>query len=150
MTLLTLCKELGLMAKAQHLINFSAAGSSLGEINPLSVDWYPLFYIIPAGTHTVQANTTKFDVVLYYIDRLLEDNSNTIDIFSSSIENLKNILIGARDIPGVADVEDTYTIRNFMPEKLNDRVAGAYAQVRITCENETVCFVEPEETMPDV
>lgn len=150
MTLLTLCKELGEMAKAQHLINFSAAGSSLGEINPLSVDWYPLFYIIPAGTHTVQANTTKFDVVLYYIDRLLEDNSNTIDIFSSSIENLKNILIGARDIPGVADVEDTYTIRNFMPEKLNDRVAGAYAQVRITCENETVCFVEPEETNPDV
>lgn len=144
MTLLTLCKELGEMAKAQHLINFSAAGSSLGEINPLSVDWYPLFYIIPAGTHTVQANTTKFDVVLYYIDRLLEDNSNTIDIFSSSIENLKNILIGARDIPGVADVEDTYTIRNFMPEKLNDRVAGAYAQVRITCENETVCFVEPD------
>lgn len=150
MTLLTLCKELGEMAKAQHLINFSAAGSSLGEINPLSVDWYPLFYIIPAGTHTVQANTTKFDVVLYYIDRLLEDNSNTIDIFSSSIENLKNILIGARSIPGVADVEDTYTIRNFMPEKLNDRVAGAYAQVRITCENESTCFVEPEETNPDV
>ena len=150
MNLQELCKALGEMAKAQELVQFSAAGSSLGEINPLSVDWYPLFYIIPAGTHNVQANTTKFDLVLYYIDRLLEDNSNTIDIFSSSIENLKNILIGARDIPGVADVEDTYTIRNFMPEKLNDRVAGAYAQVRITCENESTCFVEPEETMPDV
>lgn len=144
MTLFELMKQIGEMAKAQRLVNYSAGGSSLGEINPLSVDWYPLFYIIPAGTHTVQANTTKFDLVLYYIDRLLEDNSNTIDIFSSSIENLKNILIGARSIPGVVDVEDTYTIRNFMPEKLNDRVAGAYAQVRITCENETVCFVEPD------
>ena len=144
MNLQELCKELGEMAKAQELVNFSAAGASLAEINPLQVDWYPLFFIIPSGTHTVQANTTKFDLVLYYIDRLLEDNSNTIDIFSSSIENLKNILIGARSIPGVADVEDTYTIRNFMPEKLNDRVAGAYAQVRITCENETVCFVEPD------
>lgn len=144
MNLQELCKELGEMAKAQELVDFSAAGSSLGEINPLSINYYPLFFIIPSGTHTVQANTTKFDLVLYYIDRLLEDNSNTIDIFSSSIENLKNILIGARAIPGVVDVEDTYTIRNFMPEKLNDRVAGAYAQVRITCENETVCFVEPD------
>ena len=150
MNLQELCRSLGEMAKAQELVQFSAAGASLGEINPLQVNYYPLFFIIPSGTHNVQANTTKFDLVLYYIDRLLEDNSNTIDIFSSSIENLKNILIGARDIPGVADVEDTYTIRNFMPEKLNDRVAGAYAQVRITCENETVCFVEPEETMPDV
>lgn len=142
MNLLELCKELGEMAKAQELVNYSAAGSSLGEINPLSVDFYPLFYIIPSGTHTVYDDTTKYDLTLYYVDRLLEDNTNTIDIFSSAIENLKNILIGARDIPGVVDVEDTYTIRNFMPEKLNDRLAGAYAQVRITCENETVCFEE--------
>ena len=150
MNLQELCKELGEMAKAQELVQFSAAGASLAEINPLQVNYYPLFYIIPSGTHTVKDDTTRYDLTLYYIARLLEDNSNTIDIFSSSIENLKNILIGARDIPGVADVEDTYTIRNFMPEKLNDRVAGAYAQVRITCENESTCFVEPEQTMSDV
>lgn len=142
MNLFELCKELGEMAKAQELVNFSAAGSSLGEINPLTLDSYPLFFIIPSGTHTVQQDTTRFDLTLYYIDRLLEDNSNTIDIFSSSIENLKNILIGARDIPGVVDVENVYTIRNFMPEKLNDRLAGAYANVRITVANDTICYVE--------
>lgn len=140
MTLQQICKELGEMAKAQELVNFSAAGSSLGEINPLQIDFYPLFFIIPSGSHTVMENTTRYDLTLYYVDRLLEDNTNTIDIFSSAIENLKNILIGARSIPGVVDVEDTYTIRNFLPEKLNDRLAGAYAQVRITCENDTVCM----------
>lgn len=145
MNLQELCKKLGEMAEAQELVNFSAAGASLGELNPLQVDWYPLFFIIPSGTHTVKDDTTRYDLTLYYIDRLLEDNTNTIDIFSSSIENLKNILIGARSIPGVVDVEDTYTIRNFMPEKMNDRVAGAYAQVRITCENATVCFIEGED-----
>ena len=145
MNLFELCKELGEMAKAQELVNFSAAGSSLAEINPMEVDYYPLFFIIPSGTHTVYENTTRFDLTLYYVERLLEDNTNTIDIFSSAIENLKNILNGARDIPGVVSVDDTYTIRNFMPEKLNDRLAGAYAQVRITVANETVCFVEPEE-----
>ena len=133
------------MAKAQELVNFSAAGASLGEINPLNVDWYPLFFIIPSGTHTVTDDTTRYDLTLYYIDRLLEDNTNTIDIFSSAIENLKNILTGARSIPGVVNVEDTYTIRNFMPEKMNDRVAGAYAQVRISVENDSVCFVPGEE-----
>lgn len=145
MNLQELCKKLGEMAEAQELVNFSAAGASLGELNPLQVEWYPLFFIIPSGTHTVKDDTTRYDLTLYYIDRLLEDNTNTIDIFSSSIENLKNILIGARSIPGVVDVEDTYTIRNFMPEKMNDRVAGAYAQVHITCENATVCFIEGED-----
>ena len=130
------------MAKAQELVNYSAAGSSLGEINPLAVDFYPFFFIIPSGNHQVLENTTRFSLVLYYVDRLLEDNTNTIDIFSSSIENLKNILIGARSIPGVVDVESVYTIRNFMPEKLNDRLAGAYAEVRITVENDTICFEE--------
>lgn len=143
MTLFGLCRELGEMAKAQELVNYSAAGSSLGELNPLQIDWYPLFFIIPSGTHTVTDDTTRFDLTLYYLDRLTEDNTNTIDIFSSAVENLKNILVGARSIPGVADVEDTYTIRNFMPEKLNDRLAGAYAQVRITVENDTTCFIEP-------
>lgn len=144
MNLFELCRELGEMAKAQELVNFSAAGSSLGEINPLTVENYPMFFIIPAGTHTVGQDTTRFDLVLYYIDRLLEDNSNTIDIFSSSIENLKNILIGARSIPGVVDVENVYTIKNFMPEKLNDRLAGAYANVKITVVNDSTCYIEPE------
>lgn len=142
MNLKSLCKELGEMAKAQELVNYSAAGSSLGEINPLAVDFYPFFFIIPSGNHQVLENTTRFSLVLYYVDRLLEDNTNTIDIFSSSIENLKNILIGARSIPGVVDVESVYTIRNFLPEKLNDRLAGAYAEVRITVENDTICFEE--------
>lgn len=140
MNLFELCKELGEFAKAQKLVGFSAAGASLAEINPLNVDWYPLFYIIPSGTHTVYENTTRFDLTLYYIDRLLEDNSNTIDIFSSSIENLKNILIGAKDIPGIVEIEDAYTIRNFLPERLNDRLAGAYANVRITVTNDDICY----------
>lgn len=142
MNLKTLCKELGEMAKQQKLVNFSAAGASLGEINPIEVQFYPMFYSIPAGNHTVTEDTTRFNLVLYYIDRLLDDNTNEIDIFSSSVENLKNIIRGAKSIPGVVDVDSTYTIKCFMPEKLNDRLAGAYAEVRITVQNDTICFQE--------
>lgn len=149
MTLLQLSKEIGEMAKAQKLVHFSAAGASLGEINPLNLDWYPMVFIIPSGSHTVYDDTTKFELTIYWLDRLLEDNTNTIDVFSAGIENLKNILVGARSIPGVVDVDNSYTIRNFMPEKMNDRLAGAYAQVRITVVNDTVCFVEGEEENGD-
>ena len=128
------------MAKGQKLVNFSCAGASLAEINPMSIQFYPLFMIIPSGTHQVLENTTRYSLTLYYVDRLLEDNSNTIDIFSSSIENLKNIIVGTKDIPGVVEVDDIYTIRCFMPEKLNDRLAGSYAEVKITVRNDSLCF----------
>ena len=142
MTLKILLKNIGEMGKAQNLVNFSAAGASLAEINPLEVTWYPMFYSIPAGTHTITEDTTTFSLTLYYIDRLLEDNSNEVDIFSSSIENLRNIINGIKWLPGVVDVETSYTINNFMPEKLNDRLCGSYANVRITVANDTVCYDE--------
>ena len=142
MNLKQLCKELGEMAKEQQLVNFSAAGASLAELNPLDITFYPVFYIIPSGIHTVLENTTRFSLALYYVSRLLDDNSNSIDIFSSAVENLKNIINGAKEIEGVAGVEDTYTIRCFMPEKLNDRLCGAYAEVEIEVINDTTCYEE--------
>lgn len=145
MNLKILLKNIGEMAKAQKLVNFSAAGASLAEINPLEVTWYPMFYAIPAGTHTITENTTTFSLTLYYIDRLLEDNSNEVDIFSSSIENLRNIINGIKGLPGVVEVESTYTMNNFMPERLNDRLCGSYANVRIMVVNDTVCFFEEPE-----
>lgn len=142
MNLKQLCKTLGELAREQQLVNFSAAGASLAELNPLQIEFYPVFYIIPSGIHTVQENTTRFSLALYYVSRLLDDNSNSIDIFSSAVENLKNIVIGAKDIEGVVGVEDTYTIRCFMPEKLDDRLCGAYAEVEIEVINDTICFDE--------
>ena len=144
MTLKNLADELGKLAISQRLVEFSAAGASLGELNPMNIV-YPCFYIIPAGNHYVMENTTRFGLVLYYVDRLLEDSSNEIDIMSSAVENLKNILVGAKDIPGVVKVEETYTIKNFFPEKWNDRVCGAYATVNITVVNDTLCYVEGEQ-----
>jgi len=144
MTLKKLLKDIGEMAKAQKLVNFSAAGASLAELNPIEISWYPLFYAIPAGTHQVQDNSTRFELVLYYIDRLLEDNTNTIDIFSSSVENLKNIINGIKNMPEVLSVDSTYTIRNFMPEKQNDRLCGSYATVRVQVVND-VCYITEED-----
>lgn len=143
MNLKTLLTEIGEMGKAQKLINFSAAGTSLDQINPMAIDWYPMLFSSPTGNHTVLENTTTYEITLYYLDRLLPDYSNDIDIFSSAIENLKNLVNGIRLIPGVVEVMNNYSIRNFAStEKMNDSLAGAYAVIRVKVENNTVCFDE--------
>ena len=143
MNLRILLKEIGELAKEQKLVGFSAAGTSLDQINGMEIAWYPVLFNSPTGSHMVYQNTTTYDITLYYLDRLLEDYSNDIDIYSSAIENLKNIINGIKDIPGVVQVNDGYTIRNFTnTEKMNDRLAGAYAQVRVQVVNDTVCVDE--------
>ena len=143
MNLKTLLTEIGEMGKAQKLINFSAAGTSLDQINGMAIDWYPMLFSSPTGNHTVLENTTTYEITLYYLDRLLPDYSNDIDIFSSAIENLKNLVNGIRLIPGLVEVMNNYSIRNFAStEKMNDSLAGAYAVIRVKVENKAVCFDE--------
>lgn len=143
MNLKNLLTEIGEMGKAQKLINFSAAGTSLDQINGMAIDWYPMLFSSPTGNHTVLENTTTYEITLYYLDRLLPDYSNDIDIFSSAIENLKNLVNGIRLIPGVVEVMNNYSIRNFAStEKMNDSLAGAYAVIRVKVENKAVCFDE--------
>ena len=142
MTLKQLINRIGQMAIDQKIINYSAAGGSIAQINPISVEWYALLFITPSGSHDIDDATTTYTLTLTFIDRLLEDNSNDIDIYSSSIEGLKNIILGIRMIDGVLDVQTSYQIQNFTDtESLNDRVSGSYATIRVVTSNED-CFVE--------
>lgn len=143
MTLKQLLKEIGELAINQKCCNYSCCGTSIDELNPIQVDYYPVLFTSPTGNHRVRENTTQYNITLYWIERLLEDNSNDVDIFSTAIEQLKNIIIGIREIAGVVDVDFNYDIRNFTTtEKMNDRLAGAYATIVIEAVNETLCFVE--------
>lgn len=143
MNLKSLLVAIGEMGKQQKLINFSAAGTSLDQINGINVEWYPALFSSPTGNHNVLDNTTTYEITLYYIDRLLPDYSNDLDVLSSAVENLKNLVVGIRSIPGVVEVLNNYTIRNFAnTEKMNDSLAGAYAVIRVKVANDTVCFDE--------
>lgn len=143
MTLKELITAIGQMAIQEKLVNYSASAGSIAQLNPLSIDYYPILFITPSGEHTVFENTTRFTISLTYIDRLLEDNSNDIDIYSTSVEELKNIIKGIKLIPGVIDVDSEYVIRNFTDtESMNDRVSGSYVQLRILVSNEIICYEE--------
>lgn len=143
MTLKKLLNAIGNMAIQQKCCHYSACGTSIAGLNPLSIDDYPVLFSSPTGSHRVLENTTTYEITLYWIDRLLQDNTNDIDIFSTSIEQLKNIIIGIRELDEVVGVDYNYIIRNFTDtEAMNDRVAGAYATVEITVMNDTLCFID--------
>lgn len=127
----------------RKIINYSAAGSSIADLQIKSIREYPVLFTAPTGSHTISRDTTEYTLTIYYIDRLEEDSSNDIAIYSTAIEQLKNIIDGVRELDGIVDIDEEYRIENFIDtETLNDRCAGAYTTINITTLNDFVCAVD--------
>lgn len=142
MTLEGLLIGIGQIGINDRLVNFAGAGGSLYEINDLNIRDYPILYISPTGTHTVEENITTYSLTIFYIDRLSEDSSNSVNVHSTGVEVLKNIINKIIGIAGVVSVEDIYTINLFTEtERMKDRCNGAYAQITVTVLNETTCGI---------
>ena len=140
MTLEYLLYNIGKAAIRNKIINYAAAGGSIYELNAETIQDYPILFASPTGQHEVRVNTTDYEISLYYLDRLLRDNSNDIQIYSTAVENLKLTLKAIEEIEGVIEISETYTISNFTEtEGMNDRVAGAFATVTITILNTSDC-----------
>lgn len=140
MTLKYLLNEISRTAIRQKCINYAAAGSDIYQLNVLRVDSYPVLFISPTGNHTVNENTTTYEVTIYYLDRLTEGNFNDVDIQSVAIEQLKNMVRWIAVFDGVVSVSNEYQITNFIEtEAFNDRVAGAYCTIEIEVLNAFTC-----------
>lgn len=140
MTLAELLYAINDMAIQEKIINFAATGPDLYELNSETIKDYPVMFTSPTGTHTVEENSTTFSITIYYFDRLLNDSQNDIDIMSTAVEELKNIVNGIKYIDGVMGVDSVWDIDNFVEtEAFNDRIAGAYATLRIEVLNNTLC-----------
>lgn len=145
MTLKGILTSLGETAIKDKLCNWVGCGSSIYQVNPETVVNYPFVFFSPTGTHRVEENFTTYSVTAFYVDRLLEDNSNDIDIQSAAIEVLKNLIRKAESINGVVGVSSEYILNVFVEyEKFADRCTGAYIQIDISILNDTTCTVDEE------
>lgn len=143
MTLQSLLYAISEYCITRKIINYSAAGASIYEIGVKDIKDYPILFTSPSGSHTANRNTTTYSITLYYIDRLLTDSSNDIDILSTAIEQLKSIIAGIETFEDVISVSDEYRINNFTDtETFNDRCAGAYATIEITIINDELCVLD--------
>lgn len=140
MTLESLITAIGELAINEKLVHFAGAGGSIYEINDLTIRDYPLIYISPTGVHRVEDNITYYALTLFYIDRLTEDNSNGINIHSTGIEVLRNLILKIPDIEGVTDTASDYTVQLFVEtERMKDRCNGAFATIEVGAINDIIC-----------
>lgn len=143
MTLQTLINEISKLAIRQKCVNEALGGTDIYTINGMTMREYPLLFASPTGGHRFNGNTTEYTITLYYLGRLLDDFSNDITLLSTAVEQLKNIIYGIGTIKGVVGVEENYDIVNFTEtEAFDDKLAGAYATIRIEAVNETICYEE--------
>lgn len=141
MTLYDLIDKISEYAVGRQLIEYSAGGTSIMEID--RAEGYPLLFVAPTGNHRVSQNTTTFTITLYYIDRLLDDSTNNVTLFSNSVNALKDLVLGIATLDGVTDVSEEFDIANFTEtERLNDKVAGAYTTIQVTTLNDYTCPIE--------
>ena len=132
MTLLDIVKELENIAKKQPNINYVGNGdiyalSTLPNVN------YGVFYVTQSN-HTQNENTINYTLTLFYVDRLMNDNSNRLQIQSNGITTLTNII----NIFSMKndDVEIQYNIpyTTFI-QRFADDCSGVYCNVTITADN---------------
>lgn len=90
------------------------------------------------GTHRDDLEGfTRFVFTLFYIDRLTDDKSNEIDVQSTGIDVLRNIIrtIEAKYIGG----EHQSVSYTTFTERFSDECAGAFAYVEFTVPVDTLC-----------
>lgn len=138
--LLALITEIGLN---DRLVNFAACGNSVYDINSYQIKNYPLLFVSPTGMQGVSERFVTYTLTIFYIDRLLTDNSNQIQIHSIAIDALKNIINKIEAFDDVIEVEDNYNITLFTEnEKFSDVCNGAFATIRVKTLNNSTCGVE--------
>ncbi len=75
-----------------------------------------------------------FTFALFYVDRLTEDGGNQVEVQSTAISTLRNVI---RALAATLEIEDwTYNTFN---QRFADLCAGAFARVTIRVPADTIC-----------
>lgn len=132
MTLKEIFNALNRIAGAQPLINSVVETGDIYDINEKADVEFSVFCAVNAThTYSVEENLMNYTFVLYYVDRLTSDQSNKIDVQSSAIQVLNNIIKTFSDEYGdVAEITNSVSYEVFT-ESFKQLCAGAYATVTI-------------------
>lgn len=132
MTLLKIVNDILEVGRRQPNINYVGNGD-VYTLNSMSNVEYGVFYVTQSN-HSISEDTVTYNLTLYYIDRVLNDKSNTLQVQSQGILVLNNII---NQYNQIADVEIDYNI-NFttFTHKFVDDCAGVFCNVKITTNNE--------------
>lgn len=131
MTLYDIVTTLINIAKKQPNINYTGEGD-IYILNSLPNIDYSVFYITQ-NNHTQREDTVNYNLTLFYIDRVNSSGNNVLQIQSTGMLALNNIINNFNNLYDVevGDIDFTTFVHRFQ-----DDCAGVYANVTITADAE--------------
>ena len=133
MTLYEIVDNLLSIAKKQPNINYVGEGD-IYSLNSLPSIDYSVFFITQTN-HQQGENTVTYNLTLYYIDRLLNDGSNKLQIQSQGMMVLNNIINILNNMNSDIEIEYNIDYTTFV-HKFQDNCSGVFANVSITADAE--------------
>lgn len=111
-----------------------------GDIFDLNKDEYEQKYsafCVTQNTHTIGLEYSTYSFTLFYVDRLILDKSNKLEIQSTAVQFFQNFLKTIMEKVPALDVQNgevtTFT------ERFTGECAGAYMRLNITTANNSLC-----------
>ena len=128
MTLYELTKMIEKFATLEH-VNSTFVGD-IYDLNHLQCIKYPAF-VVTQGTHTPSFNdeTLGINYSLFFVDRLLEDKSNELEVQSWAIEAVNNLVNNITENK-LGYIDGTASVNTFT-ERFDSLCAGAFANINL-------------------
>lgn len=134
MTLKEVISRIEAVASAQPAIHTIARGNVYKLNEAPDIEWGAFAWTQEEHSASVDTPLIDYRFDLFYADRLTEDEGNMIEVQSTGVEVLDNIIRTLADELGVS----AWTIRTFR-ERFADVCAGAYATVTVSAPFEYGC-----------
>ena len=121
------------VAQNHPLINSSYVGS-IYDLNSNTNTKYAVFAVEDIDV-TKQNNTLLYNCYLYVVDRVMNDESNTIAVQTMAVNTLQEIINYIEGYSQSLEVYGSYIITPIR-QKFSDECAGAYVQLRMVSQND--------------
>ena len=121
------------VAQNHPLINSSYVGS-IYDLNSNTNTKYAVFAVEDIDV-TKQNNTLLYNCYLYVVDRVMNDESNTIAVQTMAVNTLQEIINYIEGYSQSLEVYGSYIITP-VRQKFSDECAGAYVQLRLVSQND--------------
>ena len=121
------------VAQNHPLINSSYVGS-IYDLNSNTNTKYAVFAVEDIDV-TKQNHTLLYNCYLYVVDRVMNDESNTIAVQTMAVNTLQEIINYIEGYSQSLEVYGSYIITPIR-QKFSDECAGAYVQLRLVSQND--------------
>lgn len=121
------------IAQNHPMINSSYVGS-IYDLNSNTNTKYAVFAVEDIDV-TKQNNTLLYNCYLYVVDRVMNDESNTLAVQTMAVNTLQEIINYIEGYSQSLEVYGSYVITPIR-QKFSDECAGAYVQLRLVSQND--------------